>query len=124
MAPPPLAFMRRAAACEQKKRPSTFTSSTRSHAAREISRALLRTATPALLTRTSMRPSFSNAAATAFSSLTSTRSSPSSGSMSSRTTEYPWAANRSAVALPMPRAAPVTTTVLPVGFVFSMVPLV
>src|SRR3546814_18886608 len=51
-----------------------------------------------------------------------TVSSPASGSMSATTTLAPSAANRSAIAAPMPRAAPVTTATLACNRMTSSLP--
>src|SRR3954471_8339236 len=76
-------------------------------------------ATPAALTMPSMRPcsatSASTNAATALSSPTSRAPTPSAGTRSAPTAMPPSSRTRSTVAAPMPDAAPVTRTTLPLS---------
>ena len=71
-----------------------------------------------------MPPIFLNAFSTAASSATFAVIMPGTGSMSMRATVAPAFSSRAAVALPMPRAAPVTTAVLPFSSNSSMGPVV
>src|SRR4051794_22597071 len=126
MRPEPWRFIPGATARQQWKVPPTLTSKQRRQSAGSSSSTAPSVSTPALFTSTSIRPNRSTAAATARStddrSVTSTSSwsSRSAGTFelsgnatSSATTSHPSAPNRSAIAAPMPRPAPVTTTTRP-----------
>src|SRR5215207_10132496 len=131
--PRPAGSMWRAAAWAHRKVPLRFTARVRDHTSKPSSSDGATAPTPALLTRTSMRPcsaaSASNRAVTAAGSDTSTvaalaaagpadrrRSAVADASSSSRsatTTVAPCAARSSAIAAPRPRPAPVTTATRP-----------
>src|SRR5712692_2421953 len=132
IAPPPAATWVRATRCAIRKAPRRFVARMRSQPSSSISRNARSSAMPALLTSTSIRSQRSSAAATAPStaaaSLTSAECvhalppaaaiSCAAWSSGSRRrpisiTSAPSAANRSAIARPIPCPAPVTTTVRP-----------
>src|SRR6266571_9418675 len=132
MRPLPCATIARAAAWPHRKTPVRFTASTRFQCSSGSSRNACVPPIPALLTRTSSRPSFSSvratSAVTSFASLTSVRwvsarlpraasvsraTSAAARSTSARTTAAPSDASRSAIANPSPAAAPVTIATLP-----------
>src|SRR3989449_5971409 len=132
MEPPPLATWARATLCAIRNAPRRFVPRMRSQPSSSISRNARSSAIPALLTSTSIRSQRCRATATASStaaaSLTSTGCvhtlppaaaiSCAACSSSSRRrpisiTSAPSAANRSAIARPIPCAAPVTTTFRP-----------
>jgi hypothetical protein len=105
--PPPCSTIRRAAACASSKVALRLTAMTRSHSSRSSSRMPDRVVVPALQTSASMRSSPSTTAAPAPGSV---RSTPVERSAVS--TRQPFRRNRSAVAAPMPRLAPVTSATL------------
>src|SRR5262245_9579689 len=121
------AFMRRAVSCITKKTALRLTSSTRSHSASVTSRSGCSRITPALLKSTSNRPqrrygsSIMRAMSAASVTSACTAAAPSSAatfstpapSTSASTRRAPSRAKRRAVAAPMPRAAPVISTMRP-----------
>ena len=127
------ATMRRAASCEHTNVDFRFVSSTASHVSSVSSRNGVRGKMPALFTRTSIGPRARSASATrarassgfemSAAIVTARRPSAvisaaadSAAALSSRkfsATSAPAAANRMAMARPMPRWAPVTRTFLP-----------
>src|SRR5438270_11887149 len=105
--------MRSTACFTTRNVPVRLTSSTSRHAASSSRCTGPPPAIPAACTTPSTCPTSSNRVATADSCVTSTVRMPSPPARSAATTLAPPLSKRSAVALPMPEAAPVTTTVLP-----------